>query len=210
MDGSTSNSIAPVAPAAEPEKGTSGCGGKGSFMTGQNRWLFIAAAVLAVAGLAVGSSILGFTAMLPLLFILPCLLMCMKGHGKGGTPAAPMRRNSKRASHHKGERELHNGTRRQQMTKTMKMLVMGVVGAVGLTSAAVAQQSTQQNTAQRQGMTPEQHRQMMSGGNMGQGHMNMMMNDPQMRKQMTDMMANCNRMMQMMGNMSGTNTRPNN
>ena len=86
MDGSTSNSVAPAAPAAEPEKGTSGCGGKRSFMAGRNKWLWIAAIVLAVAGLALGSSILGFTAILPLLFILPCLMMCMKGHGKGGTP----------------------------------------------------------------------------------------------------------------------------
>lgn len=96
------------------------------------------------------------------------------------------------------------------MKKTMKILVAGAVAGLGLASAALAQQSTQQNTAQHQTMTPEQHRQMMSGGNMGQGHMNMMMNDPQMRKQMTEMMANCNRMMQMMGNMSGMNIKPNN
>ena len=89
------------------------------------------------------------------------------------------------------------------MTKTMKMLVTGVVGAVGLTSAAVAQQSTQQNTAQHQGMTPEQHRQMMSGGNMGQGQMQM---NGAMHKEMMEMMASCTRMMQMMGNMSGMNT----
>ena len=92
------------------------------------------------------------------------------------------------------------------MTKTMKMMVTGVVASLGLASAAVAQQSTQQNTAQHQGMTPEQHRQMMSGGNMGQGQMNMMMNDPQMRKQMMEMMGSCTRMMQMMGNMSGMST----
>lgn len=88
MDGSTSNSIAPVASATEPEKGTGGCGGKGSLMAGRNTWLLIAAVVLAVGGLALGSSILGFAAILPLLFILPCLVMavmCMKGHGKGGS-----------------------------------------------------------------------------------------------------------------------------
>jgi hypothetical protein len=118
------------------------------------------------------------------------------------------------------------------MTKTMKMIVTGVVGAVGLTSAAVAQQSTQQNTAQHQGMTPEQHRQMMSGGNMGQGQMQgqmqgmtpeqhrqmmsggnmaqgqMQMNDPKMHKEMMEMMASCTRMMQMMGNMSGMSFNP--
>ena len=94
------------------------------------------------------------------------------------------------------------------MTKTMKILVTGVVGAVGLSSAAVAQQTTQQNTAQHQRMTPEQHRQMMSGGNMGQGQMQM--NDPKMHKQMMDMMASCNHMMQMMGNMSAMDAKPNN
>lgn len=88
------------------------------------------------------------------------------------------------------------------MTKTMKMLMAGAAASLGLASAAVAQQGTQQNSAQHQTMTPEQHRQMMSGGNMGQGQMNMMMNDPEMRKQMTEMMGNCNRMMQMMGSMS--------
>lgn len=88
------------------------------------------------------------------------------------------------------------------MTKTMKILMAGAAASLGLASAAVAQQGTQQNSAQHQTMTPEQHRQMMSGGNMGQGQMNMMMNDPEMRKQMTEMMGNCNRMMQMMGSMS--------
>ena len=92
------------------------------------------------------------------------------------------------------------------MTKRMKIVVTGIVAGLGLASAAVAQQSPQQNTEQRQGMTPEQHRQMMSGGNMGQGQMQM--NDPQMRKQMMDMMASCNRMMQMMGNMSGMSSTP--
>lgn len=96
------------------------------------------------------------------------------------------------------------------MRKTVKIVVTGAVAAFSLGSAAVAQQTAQPNNAQRQTMTPEQHRQMMSGGNMGQGHMGMMMNDPQMRKQMTDMMGSCTRMMQMMGNMSGMNARPNN
>ncbi len=49
---------------------------------------------------------------------------------------------------------------------------------------------------------------MMSGGNMGKGQMQM--NDPQMHKQMMEMMASCNRMMQMMGNMSGMDSRANN
>lgn len=95
------------------------------------------------------------------------------------------------------------------MTNTMKILMAGAAAALGLASAAVAQQSGQPNSAQHQTMTPEQHRQMMSGGKMGEGQMKMMMNDPQMRKQMTEMMGNCNRMMQMMGGMSGS-AKPNN
>ena len=88
MEHSTTTAIAPVAAPAEPEKGTSGCGGNRSLIAGRNKWLLIAASVLAVAGLALGSSLLGFAAILPLLFILPCLVMavmCMKGHGKAGT-----------------------------------------------------------------------------------------------------------------------------
>ena len=56
-------------------------------MATRTKWLLVAAAVLAVAGLAIGSSLLGFAAMLPLLYVLPCLAMlgmCMKGNGKGG------------------------------------------------------------------------------------------------------------------------------
>lgn len=87
MDLST-NSIGQVAPAAEPQKRNGGCGGKGPVSSVRSKWLLVAAIVLAVAGLALGSSILGFAAILPLLFILPCLVMavmCKKGHGKGGT-----------------------------------------------------------------------------------------------------------------------------
>ena len=88
MNASTSTGIAPVSGAAQPEKRESGCGGKGSLIAGRNKWFLIVAVVLAVAGLVLGSSILGFAAILPLLYVLPCLFMaamCMRGHGGGGT-----------------------------------------------------------------------------------------------------------------------------
>ena len=87
MNGSTSTAFVSARSAAEPEKTQCGCGGKRSPMATRTKWLLVAAAVLAVAGLALGSSLLGFAAMLPLLYVLPCLVMlgmCMKGNGKGG------------------------------------------------------------------------------------------------------------------------------
>ena len=89
MTGSTSTSIAEVATAGEPDRHASGCGRKGSLIAGRRKWFLIGAVILAVAGLVLGSSILGFAAILPLLYILPCLFMaamCMRGHGRGGTP----------------------------------------------------------------------------------------------------------------------------
>lgn len=57
------------------------------MFAGRNKWFLVAAGLLAVAALALGSAVLGFAAILPLLYILPCavmMAMCMKGHGKGG------------------------------------------------------------------------------------------------------------------------------
>lgn len=93
MNGSTSTALVPIAPAAEPEK-SAGCGGKRSLLAGRVKWLVLAAAALAIAGLALGSGVLGLAAILPLLYVLPCLLMlamCMKGHGKGSAPTTAMR-----------------------------------------------------------------------------------------------------------------------
>lgn len=59
------------------------------MLSGRNKWFLAAAGLLAIAALALGSALLGFAAILPLLFILPCLAMmtmCMRGHGKGGAP----------------------------------------------------------------------------------------------------------------------------
>lgn len=92
------------------------------------------------------------------------------------------------------------------MNNNLKMIGMGALAALGLASAAVAQQ----NNAQKPAMSAEQHRQMMSGGSGNGGMMGMMMNDPEMRKQMTEMMSNCNRMMEKMGNMSSMDMKPKN
>ena len=57
------------------------------MLGGRNKWFLAAAGLLAIAAVALGSTVLGFAAILPLLFILPCLVMmtmCMRGHGKGG------------------------------------------------------------------------------------------------------------------------------
>lgn len=84
------------------------------------------------------------------------------------------------------------------MKYVLKIAAVGAVAAFGLATAAVAQQG---NT-QRQPMTAQQHREMMSGGMMGNGQKTkMMMDNPKMRQQMTDMMASCNKMMRQMGSM---------
>lgn len=91
MNGSTSTGLLPARSAAEPEKKGCGCGGKRPPMATRTKWLLVAATVLAVAGVALGSAVLGLAAMLPLLYVLPCLVMlgmCMKGHGKGGASDA--------------------------------------------------------------------------------------------------------------------------
>lgn len=90
--------------------------------------------------------------------------------------------------------------------KNLKMIGIGALAAVGLASAAVAQNSN----ARQPAMSAEQHRQMMSDGTMRGGGqmMGMMMNDPEMRKQMADMMGQCNRMMKQMGDMSNMDMKP--
>lgn len=49
----------------------------------------IAAVALAAIGLAIGSTLVGIAAVLPLLYTLPCLLMlamCMFGQGQSSAP----------------------------------------------------------------------------------------------------------------------------
>lgn len=83
MNGSTSTALVPIPATAEPVKTASGC----RSFSGRTKWIVIAASVLAMAGLALGSGLLSLAAILPLLYVLPCLLMmgmCMKSHAKGG------------------------------------------------------------------------------------------------------------------------------
>lgn len=89
------------------------------------------------------------------------------------------------------------------MTNTFKIAAVGALAALGLASAAVAQQSS----AQKPNMSAEQHQQMMSGG-MQHGQMMGMMADPKMQQQMIQMMKDCNQMMQQMGNMPGAKAAP--
>lgn len=89
------------------------------------------------------------------------------------------------------------------MMNTLKIAAVGAVAALGLASAAVAQQSS----GQKPNMTAQQHQQMMAGG-MQNGQMMATMADPQMRQQMMEMMKGCNQMMQQMGNMARTDATP--
>lgn len=88
MNEMTSTSTVQLARAGEPNRSTRGCGKGSLFFAGRKKWLLFGAMLLAAAGLVLGSSILGFAAILPLLYVLPCLLMaamCMRGQGGGST-----------------------------------------------------------------------------------------------------------------------------
>lgn len=82
------------------------------------------------------------------------------------------------------------------MMKQFKVAAFGAVAAAGLASAAFAQQPGSERPAAER---PMDHQRMGQGDMRG---MMGMMNDPEMRRQMTDMMSGCNRMMERMGNMS--------
>lgn len=60
---------------SELTKTSHGCCGS-SQKSGRMKWLMAAAAVLLAIGLVTGSAILGFAAVAPLLYVLPCLAMC--------------------------------------------------------------------------------------------------------------------------------------
>lgn len=77
----------------------------------------------------------------------------------------------------------------------LKIAAVGALAALGLSSAAVAQQSG----GQKPDMSAQQHQQMTSGA-MQKGHAMPMMADPEMRQQMMQMMKGCNQMMQQMEN----------
>lgn len=85
MNESTSTALVPLGGDTKPDGKGGGCGGQRSLFAGRNKWFLIAAGLLALAALALGSAVLGLAALLPLLYILPCLVMvamCMRMHGK--------------------------------------------------------------------------------------------------------------------------------
>lgn len=75
------------------------------------------------------------------------------------------------------------------MRKNLKMAALGGIAALSLASeTAFAQQTTPRAE------TPQTNQQMMRDG----GGMMGMMQDPEMRRQMMEMMGNCSRMMERM------------
>lgn len=79
----TSTALVPVPVASAHSEGIAGHRVQQNRMMNRKKWLLAAAVSLVVAGLALGSAVLGFAAILPLLFILPCLAMCVTGMCKG-------------------------------------------------------------------------------------------------------------------------------
>ncbi len=80
------------------------------------------------------------------------------------------------------------------MNMTLKTIVIGAAATIGIASSGAS--------AQQSDTPPSGNSQMMESGGMANGQMMTMMKDPEMRKQMKDMMTNCNRMMERMNNMS--------
>ena len=89
------------------------------------------------------------------------------------------------------------------MMNPLRIAAVGALAALGLSTAAMAQQSS----GQKPNMSAQQHQQMMSGG-MQNGQTMPMMADSQMRQQMMQMMKGCNQMMQQMENMPRASATP--
>lgn len=70
------------------------CAGRSGSWLSRVKWAWIGAAVLAAVAFAAGSIWLGFAALVPFLYTLPCLVMlamCMKkggGSGSGGNTSS--------------------------------------------------------------------------------------------------------------------------
>ena len=89
---STSTALVPVGRPALPAASTAGSCGSIASRRKQIPWLLVASIALAVAAALLGSALLGFAAVLPFLYLLPCLAMtamCMKGMAKGKSDEAP-------------------------------------------------------------------------------------------------------------------------
>jgi len=78
------------------------------------------------------------------------------------------------------------------MTKSLQLAALGGLAAIGLASAATAQQAATGDQASQPARSVQK-------GMMDRNQM--MMNDPQMRKQMTGMMEHCGKMMKKMEGM---------
>ncbi len=88
----------------------------------------------------------------------------------------------------------------------VKSIAAGLLAA-GLASAAFAQSTT----APKQAEPASANHQTMNHKMVGQGNMSgmmNMMNDPQMREQMNQMMGSCQRMMDQMSHGSNNSSRP--
>lgn len=84
------------------------------------------------------------------------------------------------------------------MKRAFKLAAVGALVTFSMATAAPAQQS-----AAREPVPPEAPRQVTSGGGM-MDHGSMMMNDPEMRRQMTRMMDACEKMMKRIDERSAT------
>lgn len=84
MDVSYTLSDRPV-PVVPPPSGA--CAGSSSWFGRNRRTTILAAVAVAIGGFALGWNWLGFAAVAPLLYLLPCMAMmafCMKGMGRHG------------------------------------------------------------------------------------------------------------------------------
>ncbi|WP_225769703.1 DUF2933 domain-containing protein [Inquilinus sp. Marseille-Q2685] len=94
MDGSFNlpDRSAPAAPSH-----SSACGGSSGWFGRHRRTVILAAVAVTIGGFALGWGWLGFAAMAPLLYLLPCMAMmafCMKGMGRHGGEAPGARRDT--------------------------------------------------------------------------------------------------------------------
>lgn len=80
------------------------------------------------------------------------------------------------------------------MLRNLKLTAIGATAALALASASAFAQQAMNPSPQPD--APMNHQMMKEGGGMG---MMGMMQDPEMRRQMSAMMSNCNRMMERMG-----------
>lgn len=95
MHVSSSTALVPVGPKTNPAeaisaKSSSGCGGSRKGLGNRRKWLMVVSIGLALVGVALGSVWFGFAAILPLLYLVPCLLMvmmCMRGMNANGRPS---------------------------------------------------------------------------------------------------------------------------